>query len=399
MGDFAGQGLAFAEKMQTALGINAGEAMQYMGVFQQMATSMGFTQERAYTLSTMLTQLGYDWSSFYNLDTEESFTKLQVAISGEIEPVRRLGIDISVARLQKELYNFGIQESVENLSQADKATLRYIALLKQSENAMGDLSRSIESPSNALRLLNAQWEVAKREIGSVFIPMLLKILPPAIAAVRILGEMARSPANLLGFELPTIDYSSVGNLSVGFTDAADSADHLTDSVKETKKEILGLLDFDEINALTETETGSSGSSASANTDMSSVLGDVELQTYDMFTELENSVDKWVKKNKDGISRVWEVFEPFMPLIERLGIVFATAFAFDWVKGSLTKIKPMSWIIDFFKLARKGLKWFSNDFKESHNTWETAVNGIKKISKKSRPHLKSSPAWQRSQRNL
>lgn len=381
MGDFADQGLAFAEKMQTALGINAGEAMRYMGVFQQMATSMGFTQERAYTLSTTLTQLGYDWSSFYNLDTEESFTKLQAAISGEIEPVRRLGIDISSARLQQELYNLGIQESVENLNQADKATLRYIALLKQSENAMGDLSRSIESPSNALRLLNAQWEVAKREIGSVFIPMLLKILPPAIAVVRILGEMARSLANLLGFELPTIDYSSVGNLSVGLTDAADSADNLTDSVKETKKEISGLLGFDEINALTETETGSSGSSASANTDMSSVLGDVELPTYDMFTEIENSVDQWVEKIKDGISRVWDVIEPFMPLIEGLGIVFATAFAFDWVKGSLTKIKPLSWITDFFTLARKGLKWFSNDFKESHNTWETAANGIKKFRKK------------------
>lgn len=324
MGDFAEQGLAFAEKMQTALGINAGEAMRYMGVFQQMATSMGFTQERAYTLSTTLTQLGYDWSSFYNLDTEESFTKLQAAISGEIEPVRRLGIDISSARLQQELYNLGIQESVENLNQADKATLRYIALLKQSENAMGDLSRSIESPSNALRLLNAQWEVAKREIGSVFIPMLLKILPPAIAVVRILGEMARSLANLLGFELPTIDYSSVGNLSVGLTDAADSADDLTDSVKETKKEISGLLGFDEINALSETETGSSGTSASANTDMSSVLGDVELPTYDMFTEIENSVDQWVEKLEDPVKWLlaaagligttilgWKISSPFL----------------------------------------------------------------------------------------
>lgn len=378
MGDMADQGLAFAEKMQTALGINAGEAMRYMGVFQQMATSMGFTQERAYTLSTTLTQLGYDWSSFYNLDTEESFTKLQAAISGEIEPVRRLGIDISSARLQQELYNLGIQESVENLNQADKATLRYIALLKQSENAMGDLSRSIESPSNALRLLNAQWEVAKREIGSVFIPMLLKILPPAIAVVRILGEMARSLANLLGFELPTIDYSSVGNLSVGLTDAADSADDLTDSVKETKKEISGLLGFDEINALSETETGSSGTSTSANTDMSSVLGDVELPTYDMFTEIENSVDQWVEKIKDGISRVWDAIEPFMPLIEGLGIAFATAFAFDWVKSSLTKIKPLSWITDFFKLARMGLKWFSSDFKKTNNIWTTAGNGVTKF---------------------
>lgn len=293
MGEYADQGMAYANKMQSVLGVNAGEAMRYMGVFQQMATSMGFTQERAYTLSQTLTQLGYDWSSYYNLSTEESFTKLQAAISGEIEPVRRLGIDISSARLQQELYNLGIDKSVESLNQADKATLRYIALLKQSQNAMGDLSRSIDSPSNALRMLNAQWEVAKREIGSVFIPMLIKILPPAIAVVRILGDIARSVANMLGFELPKIDYSGVGNLSTGLSDAAGSADDLTGNLKETKKEISGLLGFDEINALSETQSGSSGSSDSLST--SSILDGVELPTYDMFSEVENSVDEWVGK--------------------------------------------------------------------------------------------------------
>lgn len=293
MGDYADQGMAYANKMQSVLGVNAGEAMRYMGVFQQMATSMGFTQERAYTLSQTLTQLGYDWSSYYNIGTEESFTKLQAAISGEIEPVRRLGIDISSTRLQQELYNLGIKKSVEQLSQADKATLRYIALLKQSQNAMGDLSRSIDSPSNALRMLNAQWEVAKREIGSVFIPMLIKILPPAIAVVRILGDIARSVANMFGFELPKIDYSGVGNLSTGLSDAAGNADDLTDNLKETKKEISGLLGFDEINALSETQSSSSNASSSLNT--SSVLGGIELPTYDMFSEVENSVDEWVKK--------------------------------------------------------------------------------------------------------
>lgn len=291
MGDYADQGMAYANKMQSVLGVNAGEAMRYMGVFQQMATSMGFTQERAYTLSQTLTQLGYDWSSYYNIGTEESFTKLQAAISGEIEPVRRLGIDISSTRLQQELYNLGIKKSVEQLSQADKATLRYIALLKQSQNAMGDLSRSIDSPSNALRMLNAQWEVAKREIGSVFIPLLIKILPPAIAVVRILGDIARSVANMFGFELPKIDYSGVGNLSTGLSDAAGNADDLTGNLKETKKEISGLLGFDEINALSETQSGSE--SDKYNT--SSVLGGIELPTYDMFSEVENSVDEWVKK--------------------------------------------------------------------------------------------------------
>lgn len=379
MGDYAEQGMAYANKMQIALGVNAGEAMRYMGVFQQMGTSMGFTQERAYTLSQTLTQLGYDWSSYYNLDTEESFTKLQSAIAGETEPVRRLGIDISSARLQQELYNLGIHKSVEKLSQADKATLRYIALLKQSQNAMGDLSRSIDSPSNALRMLNAQWEVAKREIGSVFIPMLIKILPPAIAVVRVLGDIARSIANLFGFELPKIDYSGVGNLSTGLSDAAGSAKDLTGNLKETKKEISGLLGFDEINALSETESSSGGGSgASGGYDASSVLGDIELPTYDMFSEVENSVDKWVDKFKDGFEKIKSFIEPFTPLLKGLGVLIGSTLAFNWVTGALKKAKGLSWFTGFLDLAKRGLKWYSAEFKKTHNIWTAAGNGIKNL---------------------
>lgn len=379
MGDYAEQGMAYANKMQSVLGVNAGEAMRYMGVFQQMGTSMGFTQERAYTLSQTLTQLGYDWSSYYNLGTEESFTKLQSAIAGETEPVRRLGIDISSARLQQELYNLGIHKSVEELSQADKATLRYIALLKQSQNAMGDLSRSIDSPSNALRMLNAQWEVAKREIGSVFIPMLIKILPPAIAVVRVLGDIARSIANLFGFELPKIDYSGVGNLSTGLSDAAGSAEDLTGNLKETKKEISGLLGFDEINALSETESSSGGGSgASGGYDASSVLGDIELPTYDMFSEVENSVDKWVDKFKDGFEKIKSFIEPFTPLLKGLGVLIGSTLAFNWVTGALKKAKGLSWFTGFLDLAKRGLKWYSAEFKKTHNIWTAAGNGIKNL---------------------
>ncbi len=376
MGDYAEQGMAYANKMQSVLGVNSGEAMRYMGVFQQMATSMGFTQERAYTLSQTLTQLGYDWSSYYNIGTEESFTKLQAAISGEIEPVRRLGIDISSTRLQQELYNLGIKKSVEQLSQADKATLRYIALLKQSQNAMGDLSRSIDSPSNALRMLNAQWEVAKREIGSVFIPMLIKILPPAIAVVRILGDIARSVANMFGFELPKIDYSGVGNLSTGLSDAAGNADDLTGNLKEAKKEISGLLGFDEINALSETQSSSSNASSSLNT--SSVLGGIELPTYDMFSEVENSIDKWVEKFRSGFEKIKSFIEPFTPFLKGLGVLIGSTLAFNWVKGALTKAKELSWFTDFLDFARKGLKWYSAEFKKTNNIWTAAGNGIKNL---------------------
>lgn len=87
MGEFATEAQAFAEKMEIKLGIDSGEAMRYMGVFQQLSTSFGVAGEQAYVLSKNLTQLGYDLASFFNLKTDEAFLKLQSGIAGEIEPL------------------------------------------------------------------------------------------------------------------------------------------------------------------------------------------------------------------------------------------------------------------------------------------------------------------------
>ena len=136
MGNAADSGGRFAQKMENVLGIDSGEAMRNMAVFQNLTTSFGMASDKAYILSQNLTQLGYDMASFFNLRTEDSFQKLQAAISGELEPIRRLGVDISNARLQQELYNLGINKSINSLSQADKAQLRYIAIMKQTTNAV-----------------------------------------------------------------------------------------------------------------------------------------------------------------------------------------------------------------------------------------------------------------------
>ena len=110
----------------------------------------------------------------------------------EIEPLRHIGIDLSAARLQQELYNLGIQENVNNLSQADKSLLRYIATMDQSINAQTDLARTLQSPANQLRILEAQLNLAGRAIGSVFIPALNAVLPYALAFVQVIREAAEA---------------------------------------------------------------------------------------------------------------------------------------------------------------------------------------------------------------
>ena len=103
--------------------------------------------------------------------------KLQSGISGELEPLRRLGYDLSQARLEQTALNLGIKESVANMTQAEKAELRYYAIMTQVTTAQGDMARTLEAPANQLRILQAQLTQAARAIGNIFIPALNAILP------------------------------------------------------------------------------------------------------------------------------------------------------------------------------------------------------------------------------
>ena len=101
------------------MGINPGEWMRNQGVFMTITEGFGVASDRAYTMSKNLTQLTYDLASFFNISTADAFQKLESGISGELEPLRRLGYDLSVARLQQEAYNLGIDKSVMSMTQAE----------------------------------------------------------------------------------------------------------------------------------------------------------------------------------------------------------------------------------------------------------------------------------------
>ena len=92
MGKYADEAQNYAEKVGDLMGIDPGEWMRNQGIFMTLATGFGVAGDRAYTMSQQLTQLGYDLSSFFNIGFEESMQKLQSGLSGELEPLRRLGL-------------------------------------------------------------------------------------------------------------------------------------------------------------------------------------------------------------------------------------------------------------------------------------------------------------------
>ena len=297
MKGLTGEASTFINKMETLLGIDPTEAMNNMATIQGLTTSFGMASDKAYVLSKNLTQLGYDLASLKNIPVAESFTKIQAAISGELEPIRRLGVDLSQARLQQELLNLGYSQSVSSLSQADKAVLRYIAIMKQTTDAQGDFARTLSSPANMIRILQAQLNSLARAVGSLLYPALKSILPPLIAAVELVKELVTGIASLMGVKVEFPDFSSASDDVSGVTDALDNTTKATGkAAKAFKNYIMG---FDELNVI-QKNADSSGGSGSGSGAAGNLLGDVDLSGYDMFKQYNEEFAKQIDGIKEKI---------------------------------------------------------------------------------------------------
>ena len=259
MGEYTQEAFNYGQTVSEVLGIDLSDWIRNQGVFNTLLTGFGDTAERAALMSKNLTQLGYDLSSFFNISVEDAMQKLQSGISGELEPLRRLGYDLSQARLEATALSLGIDKSVQSMTQAEKAELRYYAIMTQVTTAQGDLSRTLEAPANQLRVLSAQFNMAARSIGNIFIPALNAILPYAIAVVQVIREIADAIASLFGFELTEVDYSGITAGASGAGSMADSLDEAAGAAKKLKQYTAG---FDELNVFSP-DSGSTGSGIGA----------------------------------------------------------------------------------------------------------------------------------------
>lgn len=255
MGEYAESALEYGETVSEVLGIDLSDWIRNQGVFNTLLTGFGDTADRAALMSKNLTQLGYDLSSFFNISVEDSMQKLQSGISGELEPLRRLGYDLSQARLEAVALSLGIDKSVSSMTQAEKAELRYYAIMTQVTTAQGDLARTLEAPANQLRILKAQVEMAGRAIGNIFIPALNAIFPYGIAVVQIIREIANAIASLFGFQMTEVDYSGITSAGVGAGELADNLDDAAGAAKKLKQYTAG---FDELNVFSPDTASGSG---------------------------------------------------------------------------------------------------------------------------------------------
>lgn len=336
MGEYAQSAAEYAAQVQAVMGIDMGEWSRNQGVFMTLMTGMGETTKRASVMSQQLTQLGYDIASFYNISVDDAMLKLQSGIAGELEPLRRLGWDLSNARMQIEATNLGIEKNVQEMTQAEKVGLRYYIIMNQVTQVHGDMARTIASPANQLRVLAMQASMAARAVGNVLIPVINAILPYAIAAAKAVQILANTIARFFGIDATfEVDYSGLdtsgmstgglGDVSDGLDDVGSSAGDAADKVKELKRSVMG---FDELNKLTDNSSSSAGGAGGSGGGGGGVGGggglDLPLDTYDFMA----GVDDYLTKLTD------EIAEKMLDILPYVGAIGAGIAA--WKLGNFLK---------------------------------------------------------------
>lgn len=305
MGDAADQAQEFIDKAENLLGMDPSNMMQSISQFYNLAQGVGVASDRAYTMSQNLTQLAGDLSSFANISFETAQQKLMSGLSGQVKPLREYGIALDQATLQEKAYALGINEKVKNMTRAQKTELIYYQIMSSTQKMQGDLGRSLLSPANSIRVMQTEFKALARAVGSIFIPIMMKIIPVVRAVTQILTQAAKAIANFFGFEMTDFnaDLGSVGNLLTG---VSDDIDGVGDSADDTAKKLNKMLmPFDELNNVNfDTGSGSGGGAGAGGIGDGGSLG-LELPTYDMFASMSESMDTTISNIKETLKTLFE----------------------------------------------------------------------------------------------
>ena len=310
LGKDAEKAKEFTENFSNVLGVDPSKVMRYMATFNSLAKGFGISSDMAYTMSKNLTQLSYDMSSFLNIPIDQAMQKIKSGFSGEIEPMRAVGIALDQATLQQTAYTLGIKKQVSEMTRAQKTQLLYYEMMNNQTSKLmqGDMARTLLQPANALRVLKEQFTLLARAIGNIFIPILTAVIPYIMVLTKWLTAAAQAIANLFGFEIDTSAWgSNLDGISGGIDDITDSA---TGANKELKKM---LAQFDELNVIDFGKDSSSGSGTGSG-------GLFDIPTYD-YDALENAMTK-------NLDKVEEKLKAILPALETIGLIFGS-----WKIGS------------------------------------------------------------------
>lgn len=173
----------WSKHLSASLGLNQFELRKTAGTLFNMTTSMGLGKEAAFEMSTGVVELAADMASFRNIGMEEALQKIQAGLTGEADPLKRLGILVDEATVKTYAYKLGIAKQGEELTAQQKILARYQAILAQTKNDQGDLARTLESPANQLRIMRTRVEEAATSLGVALMPIVQQVIAGVAAMV------------------------------------------------------------------------------------------------------------------------------------------------------------------------------------------------------------------------
>jgi len=311
MGEMAESTDLVIQKMSEMYGLDSTNLRNTVGTYGLLARSMGMAGDQAQTLSVNTTKLAIDLSSLTNVPIDQVMKDLRSGLVGQSETVYKYGIDVTEAGIKAEAMAQGINKSVRNMSQGEKMALRYATMIRMSGLAQGDFAKTIMTPANQLRILGERFQTLSRSIGSMFIPMLEKVLPYLNALVSILIELADRVAIFFGYEPPEVKNgvtNSMGGLGDNAVDTGKKVDGTTKALKEMKKATMG---FDELNILPsatpDTPDSGSGGGSGGSGGGGSILGGMKMPSYDnLMDNIKPVIDELKNKMIPYLKTAWEI---------------------------------------------------------------------------------------------
>ena len=369
--DLSGQADQWASNAMTNFGLSELSAKKYMGVFGQMSNAMGITGQAALDMAEDVTGLTGDVASFYNLSTDEAYTKLKSIWTGETETLKDLGVVMNQTNLDQYALNNGFGKTTAKMTEQEKVMLQYQYVTSALSNATGDFVKTQDSWANQTRILSLRFEQLKASLGKGFIALFTPILRGLNNLLAGLQKVADGFASFVQMLTGADVSTSMGSISsdiAGIGDdasiAADNVGDIGSAAKKTAKDIeKSLAGFDQINKLTEPADDSSDSSGSTG-GTSSGIGSVDLvpdvsgSTSNATSAISDFVNK-AKKELDKL-RKWSV-STFSPSMSRIwdGLTKNT----DTAKKNLTSV-----FNDIKALGPPLLNYFNGPFTNYLVTW-------------------------------
>ena len=312
--DLSWQADQWASNAMTNFGLSELSAKKYMGVFGQMSNAMGITGNAALDMAENVTGLTGDVASFYNLSTDEAYTKLKSIWTGETETLKDLGVIMTQTNLDQYALNNGFGKTTAKMTEQEKVMLSYQYVTSALSNATGDFVKTQDSWANQTRILSLRFEQLKASLGKGFIALFTPILRGFNSLLAGLQKLADGFASFVQMLTGADISSSMGSISAdiaGIGDdaggAADNVSGIGDAAKKTAKDIEKYLaGFDQINKLTEPTDDSS--SSGSGTDSTSGIGSVDLvpdvsgSTANVSSAISDMADK-VKKALEPLKAI------------------------------------------------------------------------------------------------